>query len=286
MDSKVCTKCGVSKPLTEFHNLKASKDGKSYYCRACVNPGGLQRAAVRRQKYKETAAYLDFTIYLITNTVNGKQYVGQTKQELRLRWNLHCTKRSGTPAVGRAIKKYGRDAFAIRVLSICHTAEQLDDAERYFIDHYGTLAPGGYNLNTGGNPAAALRGVARDPAIGRKISKALTGKKLSPERVERIRAMHTGTKRTQEQKDRMSKAGMGRVKSPETIAKTLATVRLRERHWRSGVPSVNSRKVKNSLTGEIYSSIAAAARAIGVSESHLWGQLHGKKPNTTPLCFL
>ena len=33
---KSCIKCGVSKPLSEFHNLKHGKDGKHSYCKECL----------------------------------------------------------------------------------------------------------------------------------------------------------------------------------------------------------------------------------------------------------
>ena len=33
--TKVCTGCGVEKPLTEFYNSKYTKDGKTYKCKEC-----------------------------------------------------------------------------------------------------------------------------------------------------------------------------------------------------------------------------------------------------------
>lgn len=35
--TKVCTKCGETKPLTAFGNRKASRDGLQYWCRPCNN---------------------------------------------------------------------------------------------------------------------------------------------------------------------------------------------------------------------------------------------------------
>jgi len=34
-DTKICNKCGETKSLDEFHNLKRSKDGKQGYCKEC-----------------------------------------------------------------------------------------------------------------------------------------------------------------------------------------------------------------------------------------------------------
>lgn len=36
MESKQCTKCRLNKPLSEFHNNKNSKDGKTYQCKHCA----------------------------------------------------------------------------------------------------------------------------------------------------------------------------------------------------------------------------------------------------------
>ena len=35
MGNKICTKCGINKPLNEFHNYKRNKDGKTSYCAKC-----------------------------------------------------------------------------------------------------------------------------------------------------------------------------------------------------------------------------------------------------------
>lgn len=32
---KKCTKCGVEKPLSEFHNKKQAKDGLDFWCKSC-----------------------------------------------------------------------------------------------------------------------------------------------------------------------------------------------------------------------------------------------------------
>ena len=56
-------------------------------------------------------------IYLITNTINDKKYVGQTRQTVEERWKEHKNdvKRRKTPLY-RAMKKYGIDKFNIYTL--------------------------------------------------------------------------------------------------------------------------------------------------------------------------
>jgi hypothetical protein len=43
---KTCNKCGIIKPLTEFHTKKGTKDGKHYSCATCEN--------ARKKKYEYT----------------------------------------------------------------------------------------------------------------------------------------------------------------------------------------------------------------------------------------
>lgn len=89
-------------------------------------------------------------IYLITNTVNGKQYVGQTIHTLSERWANHCSKNSGCIALKNAIHKYGKDSFKIEEIDTASKREDLDEKERFWISKLNTLSPNGYNLKSGG----------------------------------------------------------------------------------------------------------------------------------------
>jgi hypothetical protein len=89
------------------------------------------------------------SIYLITNKVNGQQYVGQTKRNVRLRWGAHKRTKSGI--LGNAFKKYGLNNFIFEEIISCFDKDSLNYYEKYFIEFYNTLRPNGYNLTTGGN---------------------------------------------------------------------------------------------------------------------------------------
>jgi len=90
-------------------------------------------------------------VYLITNRINGKQYVGQTTQALANRWKTHCSPASGCFAISSAIHKYGKDNFSIEIIFNADSLEELDKKEEEFINKFNTLSPNGYNLKTGGN---------------------------------------------------------------------------------------------------------------------------------------
>lgn len=89
-------------------------------------------------------------IYLITNRVNGKRYVGQTVGSIAARWMHHCGAHSRCKALASAITKYGADAFTIEDLAVAYSDRHLNELERHHVNSLGTLAPAGYNLKEGG----------------------------------------------------------------------------------------------------------------------------------------
>jgi group I intron endonuclease len=137
-------------------------------------------------------------IYLITNNVNGKQYVGQTVQTLPQRWSRHGY---GAQPIARAIRKYGKVSFSIKELERCDSQEQLDERETYWARTLGTFSQKGYNLRTGKG-----RGVA-SPEVGRKISAANKGRKFSKTHRLNLRKSHLGiplsSKRVADMRERM-----------------------------------------------------------------------------------
>jgi len=98
-------------------------------------------------------------IYLTTNHLNGKQYVGQTIKKGR---DLEQYLGSGV-ALGRAFKKYGADNFTKEVLKECYTEEELNEAEIAFIKEHKTMRPFGYNIAEGGykNPMKYMSAVEK-----------------------------------------------------------------------------------------------------------------------------
>jgi len=89
-------------------------------------------------------------IYTITNKTDNKTYVGQTVQDVELRWKDHLKRGSNCRYLKSAINKYGVDNFVFKL--VCITFDnKLDDMEIQYIEQYNCLAPNGYNLRRGGN---------------------------------------------------------------------------------------------------------------------------------------
>ena len=90
-----------------------------------------------------------YVVYKHTSP-SGKSYIGLTKN-LTARNKSHLDKTSQCVAFKHAIQKYGWDNFTHEVLLDELTIESANYWEEYYIREYNSLAPGGYNLQTGGN---------------------------------------------------------------------------------------------------------------------------------------
>lgn len=115
-------------------------------------------------------------IYKITNKSNGNSYIGKTTKSLEERFKRHC-RENGCTAIRRAIKKYGKNTFEIKILAKCETLKEMNHREQYCIKLFNTLAPNGYNLNNGGevkqisletvNKMSEVKKGSRNPMFGR-----------------------------------------------------------------------------------------------------------------------
>lgn len=102
-------------------------------------------------------------IYKITNTINDKLYIGQTRVAINVRWSQHKYDiNNGThKPLYRAMKKYGVDKFQIIEVEKIVTADikslvrKLNEREQYYIAKYNTFNPNGYNLTIGGDQPVA-----------------------------------------------------------------------------------------------------------------------------------
>lgn len=90
-------------------------------------------------------------IYLITNNITQKQYVGLTSNTVEFRWKKHIiAARCGSKtAIHAAIRKYGSDSFTVATLASASSFEELVLLEQHYIATFDTFV-NGYNLTRGG----------------------------------------------------------------------------------------------------------------------------------------
>ncbi len=94
-----------------------------------------------------------FKIYKVTNTNNGKVYIGKTCQTVQQRWGRHLldAKKGMDLRFYRAIRKYGPEAFSVEIICQVQTEELVDEIEKQWIADLRSSEPEfGYNGTLGG----------------------------------------------------------------------------------------------------------------------------------------
>lgn len=130
-------------------------------------------------------------VYKIEHIKSGRAYIGLTGGTLEARWNAHVNNsvsKRKISALGRAIAKYGVDAFSIRVLTECASEHEAAIVERGLIAAHGTYqASGGFNITFGGEIPSGRSMTKYDKE---RHSAALTGikKKMTPDGRARLAA--------------------------------------------------------------------------------------------------
>jgi group I intron endonuclease len=99
--------------------------------------------------------YAKGLIYLITNKVTNKKYVGLTVQTLERRWKNHIEQANANhiksdESLHSAIREYGESVFHIEVIDKGTTKRDLESKERKWIEELNSLVPHGYNISKGG----------------------------------------------------------------------------------------------------------------------------------------
>ena len=84
-------------------------------------------------------------VYITTNSINGKRYVGD-----------HATDDLNDGYLGsgiyfqNALNEYKAENFRREILELFSTKQEAFDAQQKYIDKYDTLKPNGYNLSPKG----------------------------------------------------------------------------------------------------------------------------------------
>jgi len=159
-------------------------------------------------------------IYKITNKLNGKIYIGKTKQELKNRWQQHCyeARKDSTYRFHVAIREFGRDSFQVEVVFETEDPVELAAKEYELIVFYNSVDPTvGYNEKyaTKFSPTLTAKLVASTTGIPKSEAhkKELSRIKSQPEQVAVSRKNlqkaidgNTGKHQPKEQRENISNA--------------------------------------------------------------------------------
>ena len=236
----------------------------------------------------------EYCVYCHTNKVNGKKYVGLTKQDPTKRWH------GGYGYIDNeyfynAIKKYGWDAFDHEIIKSGLTREEASELEALLILEWRLMDRNkGYNLVGGGyfkcgvsddtrkkmSESAKKRRSSSETKA--KISNALKNRPCSEETREKLRRKKTGWKMPDYAREKIRQVHLGRYTEAQREAcmrrdnSHLHTQEVHEKISKSLSKSVS----QFSLSGEKiceFDSLKSASEATGLSKASLSRCASGKQ---------
>jgi len=228
------------------------------------------------------------TIYLVTNLINGKKYVGFTKFPLDVRWGQHVKqakyearrnelrKSNGNRAILAAIRKYGDINFSIESICAAVNRREAGELEKFWIAYHKSKGEHGYNITLGGEGCSGYvltearrqqlsdnnKG-AKNYWNGRSGGKHFGyGKKLSEQHIEKLRENNAGSVALViNGVTYRSKAEAMRVFGvPKSSVSRLV-------NWEEELSKIQHRRVE--IAGVMYAGIKEAARKLGTTKYKL-----------------
>lgn len=221
-------------------------------------------------------------VYMVTNSVNGKRYIGITTRKFSKRINEHkydslSRKHSNKSYFHKAICKYGFNKFIFEVIeeifdnnyeNLCN---KLNDLEKYYIKYYNTYDKRfGYNLTLGGD---GVRGFVMSDEQKKIVSKTHKGKKLSDEHKKKISDFMNSNKNPRrgksmpnEVREKISKSHIGLMVGDKNPMYGKKRPDLSERNLNSGYKILQiDTKAKNVI--KVWNSLREISRETGWNRS-------------------
>lgn len=223
-------------------------------------------------------------IYTITNSINGKIYVGSSVN-IKRRWQRHKrelrTNQHANTHLQRSYDKHGADAFIYAIVEFVEVDKKLlYEAEQRWMDtHAGIL----YNMQ---KAAGSTLGTKQSAETCLKRSIALKGLKRTPEQNERNRQAQLLVPRDAEKDAKFARNRLGTTMTPEHIAKTregskkTIAKRTPEQRYEIRRKFAITRGSFVIIDGVEYLSYNEASEKLGVSRHTL--KKYGGLPPTTP----
>lgn len=157
----------------------------------------------------------NYRVYQHTNLINGKKYIGITKQPVEQRFGTDGCNYRTSPHFYSAIKKYGWENFQHDILYDNLSKEEACDLEIQLIKENKTQDHRyGYNVMEGGNTPTmpeSIRNIISEKLKGNKNG---LGKVCSEEKKKKISDAQKGRKFSDEHKEKISLSKRGKSHTP------------------------------------------------------------------------
>lgn len=143
-----------------------------------------------------------YTIYKITNNLNGKIYIGK-HQTLDANDSYYGSGK----AIVNAIKKHGKENFTKEILFIFQTEEEMNNKEKELITEEFVLREDTYNLGVGGEGGAHFKGKKHSEETISRIKESLNSDDVKQKLIDngrRIGSQSKGRKLSEEARKNMS----------------------------------------------------------------------------------
>lgn len=189
-------------------------------------------------------------VYVMTNTVTGKKYVGSTTRSVHERKRAHLKGyHKSHQNMFADVLKYGADAFTCEILSTHTDYESMQASEKFWITKLDSI-------NSGYNKITSSQG--RKP---QGFS-------------ESIRRSKTGRRNTEECKKRMSEGRKGQPSVwKDGVPKWL------HRKMLAGSSEKRSIKIKCLNNEKIYKNAGEAASDLGLKRHSIYSVVDGRVPS-------
>jgi group I intron endonuclease len=209
----------------------------------------------------------EYFVYRHVNKINGKQYIGMTKQNPPSnRWGSNGDNYKENPHFYAAIEKYGWNNFLHEILYSGLSKEDACQLEMDLIKEYNTQDRNyGYNIFEGGQ-CPSIPKETRD-----KMSKSMMGnqnglgKKCSEEKKKKISDAQKGKKLTDEHKNAISNAKKGKSHKP---LDAISRKKIADKH--------RKKRVYCDETDTIYESVQECARQLKLFATNVCKACKGK----------
>lgn len=200
-----------------------------------------------------------YKLYQITNTVNGKSYIGITKLSVEERWNIHKShaKKPKSPLY-HAIAKYGYQAFTVKLLEENEDRKYISLLEEPTIQRLQThVTQNGYNVAKGG-----YGGDLGQEAVKKRLE---TIKNFSPER----KALH---------KERLRNRNLGKTKENDS-ARLAQSEKIKGNQFHKDIKhdAESKLKISRANTGKVRSKESRQNYSKSAKIRGTGSQLQGKK---------